>query len=242
MRPAAILTDIEGTTTSIAFVHEVLFPYARRFMPTFVRAHATEPAIAVLLDEARTAAGLQHADLDALIGVLDDWMARDQKVTPLKALQGLLWRAGYERGDFTGHVYDDAAEWLRAWSSQGHCLYVYSSGSVPAQKLLYGFSDAGDLTPLFQGYFDTRTGHKRETASYRSIAAAIGRDPAEVVFLSDVVEELDAAKGAGMRTVWLVRDGDIPSGAAHRVARTFHDVSKMLLSDASVPGGAERCD
>jgi enolase-phosphatase E1 len=119
--------------------------------------------------------------------------------------------------------------WLKAWHARGHALFVYSSGSVAAQKLLYGHSDAGDLTPLFSGYFDTTTGHKREVDSYRAIARSIDRAAEEVVSLSDVVAELDAARAAGMRTVWLVRDGDTPENASHPVARSFDDVEMLAF-------------
>jgi enolase-phosphatase E1 len=204
----------------------VLFPYAREHLPAFVRAHASEPDVAKLLDDARAAA---DADLDqeALIRQLQAWIDEDRKLTPLKALQGLIWEEGYRRGGFTGHVYPDAARCLRAWKDRGLALYVYSSGSVYAQKLLFGHTDHGDLTPLFSGYFDTTVGPKREADSYRTIASRIGLPPADILFLSDVREELDAAREAGMRTVWLVREGepDLASARAHRQARDFDAVA-----------------
>jgi enolase-phosphatase E1 len=151
-------------------------------------------------------------------------MDQDRKVTPLKALQGMLWEAGYRRGDFTGHVYPDAALRLRRWHHAGIGLYVYSSGSVQAQRLLFGHSDAGDLTPLFSGYFDTTSGPKRAADSYRRIAARIGLPTAEILFLSDMIEELDAARAAGMRTMRLVRDRTPAANAPHPEVGDFSQI------------------
>jgi len=219
----AIVTDIEGTTSSIDFVHEILFPHASRELPGFVRDKASVPEISALLDDARLEAGEPDADTERVIEILLDWIRQDRKATPLKALQGHVWRQGYEHGDFTGHIYADAADRLRRWSVSGIELYVYSSGSVVAQKLLFGHSDAGDLRPLFSGWFDTQIGHKREIKSYRTIARKIGRPAEEILFLSDVTEELDAARDAGMRTCQLVRNDDVVIGT-HAVARSFDDV------------------
>ena len=212
MTVRAIVTDIEGTTSSIAFVHEVLFPYASERLPDYVRKYCDAPDVAPLLRAVREEAEAPDADVERVIDILLEWIADDRKATPLKTLQGMVWRHGYEQGDFTGHIYDDAAEKLREWAEAGIDLYVYSSGSVGAQKLLFHYSDAGDLRPLFRGYFDTEVGPKR-----------IGIDPAEVLFLSDVADELDAAKEAGMQTTQLVRDDEVVPGD-HRIARDFTEV------------------
>ena len=145
-----------------------------------------------------------------IVETLQGWIDEDRKHTALKALQGMLWRQGYERGDYRGHIYADAAKALRNWHAQGHRLAVFSSGSVGAQKLLFGHTEAGDLAPLFTAYFDTEIGHKRDADSYRLIADALDRRPADIVFLSDVVEELNAAREAGMQTVLLDRREDYP--------------------------------
>lgn len=226
----AVLTDIEGTTSSIAFVKETLFPYARSRMGAFVRAHADEPAVAAELEAVRRELGDSSLSLDAVVAGLEQWIDEDRKATPLKSLQGLIWRQGYIDGDYQGHVYSDAILALRQWHAAGFPLFVYSSGSVAAQKLLFGYSVAGDLTPLFAGYFDTRTGPKKEAASYRAIVEAIRGsaveraefEPADVLFLSDVVSELDAARAAGLATTRLVRpeDGTGP-GSSHREVATF---------------------
>lgn len=223
MSVRAIVTDIEGTTSSIAFVHDVLFPYAADRLPDYLRDNNDDPEVARLLEAVREEANLPSADLDSIIAVLLKWIADDRKATALKALQGMVWRHGYEQGDFTGHIYDDAVIGLRAWADAGIELYVYSSGSVDAQKLLFGYSDAGDLRRYFRGYFDTRTGHKRERDSYAKIAQALTMKPVEILFLSDVAEELDAARDAGMLTVQLVRNEDVVRGD-HPIARDFTEV------------------
>ncbi len=221
----AVLTDIEGTTSSLAFVKEVLFPYARRHIAGFVRDHADDARVRAHLDEARTLAGLPDAGDDQVAAELVAWIDADRKATPLKALQGLIWEHGYHAGDFEGHIYDDAVAALRRWHDQGIALYVYSSGSVHAQKLLFAHTRFGDLTPLFSGYFDTRIGAKADAASYRHIVAEIGVPPGEVLFLSDIVQELDAARSAGLQTCQLVRDGEPDPSAPHRQVRTFDDIA-----------------
>ncbi|WP_386080302.1 acireductone synthase [Vreelandella sp. F11] len=220
----AIVTDIEGTTTDINFVHKVLFPYAHRQLPDFLRANADTPAVAEQINAVRREMGEPDASLDAVIAQLLHWIETDQKVTPLKALQGMMWADGYQRGDFTGHLYSDVAPALRHWKESGKALYVYSSGSVQAQKLLFGYSDEGDLTPLFSGYFDTHIGHKREATAYQRIVAELDLPADAVLFLSDVVEELDAAKQAGMQTLQLVREGTQP-GNPHACVTRFDEIA-----------------
>lgn len=221
----AVVTDIEGTTSSLSFVKEVLFPYARRHIGRFVREHAGETQVAALLGEARREMGDPSADLETVIAQLIDWIDKDRKATPLKGLQGLIWEAGYEAGDFTGHVYEDAVTALRAWHARGLRLYVYSSGSVYAQKLLFAHTAFGDLTPLFSGYFDTRTGAKVETPSYQRIAGQIGLAPDAILFLSDIEAELNAARAAGMQTCQLVREGALDPRAGHQQVREFAEIA-----------------
>jgi len=213
----AILTDIEGTTSSISFVKDVLFPYARRKLPAFVAARGAEPEVRQLLDGAATDAGGICSD-EVIVETLQGWIDQDRKHTALKALQGLIWEAGYREADFTSHMYPDAAQALQRWYAEGLALYVYSSGSVPAQKLLFGHSDAGDLTPLFSGWFDTEVGGKREAASYARIVERIGMAPSDILFLSDVVAELDAAREAGLQTVLVDRLDDYPQPRSSEAA------------------------
>ncbi len=226
----AILTDIEGTTSSIAFVKDVLFPYAAHYLPAYVREHADEPTVAEQLQAVRVAVKEPEADIDRVIAVLLNWIAEDRKATPLKTLQGMVWKHGYQSGAYQAHVYADAAKKLREWHAQGLPIYIYSSGSVAAQKLFFKYSEAGDLTPLFSGYFDTTTGPKQEQASYEAIVQAIGLPAQEILFLSDVAAELDAAKAAGLKTCWLVRPQDNPQpdeavqASAHSAVQSFNAI------------------
>ncbi|WP_299199092.1 acireductone synthase [uncultured Amphritea sp.] len=220
----AILTDIEGTTTDINFVHKVLFPYAYDHLPGFLRSHSDDAAVQSVLADARVELGQPEADLETLINAFLGWIEQDKKVTALKSLQGLIWVDGYEQQDFTGHLYNDAYEYLQRWQQQGLKLYVFSSGSVKAQKLLFGYSDFGDLTPLFSGYYDTNVGHKREATAYRKITAEIGLPVAEILFLSDIEEELDAAREAGMATTLLARD-QTPTESTHPVVQSFQQIA-----------------
>ncbi|WP_134593604.1 acireductone synthase, partial [Pseudomonas aeruginosa] len=154
----AILTDIEGTTSAVSFVFDVLFPYAARHLPDFVREHAGETEVAAQLAAVRAESGEADADVERVIAILLQWIAEDRKATPLKALQGMVWAQGYRDGQLKGHVYPDAVQALREWKARGLDLYVYSSGSIQAQKLIFGCSEAGDLGSLFSGYFDTTSG------------------------------------------------------------------------------------
>lgn len=226
----AIVTDIEGTTSDIAFVKDVLFPYAREKLAAFVTAHAKRADVEQILIEAAAFSRNPTMSVPEVIDVMIGWIDADQKITPLKTLQGLIWESGYKNGDFTGHIYDDALAALREWHAAGTKLYVYSSGSVAAQKLLFGFSDAGDLTPLFSGYFDTTTGGKKETASYEKISAKIGLPADQILFLSDIVDELDAARAAGMQTIGLNRKGELTQANGHRVITDF---SQIQLQEAA---------
>lgn len=223
----AIVTDIEGTTTDIRFVHNVLFPYARERLASFVRDN--QQALADTLNALRAEVAEPEADTERLIEVLFGFMDEDRKSTSLKALQGMIWQKGYETGDFTGHLYADVLPVLQAWKAQGLGLYVYSSGSVAAQKLLFGYSDAGDLTPLFSGYFDTHVGAKRDVQSYRNIAQQIAIAPASLLFLSDIRQELDAAEQAGWQTIQLIR-GEADEISHHQQVGRFDNIDLESLN------------
>ena len=226
----AVLTDIEGTTSSISFVRDVLFPYAAQHLPMFVRANAQRPDVAEQLQMAAKEAGVAENDYPGIISALQRWIAEDKKITPLKALQGMLWEHGYRHKDYRAHVYPDAYQQLKNWHERNMSLYVYSSGSIQAQRLFFGYSEFGDMTPFFSGYFDTTSGAKQDAESYRRIVTAIGLRAGEVMFLSDIVGELDAAKQAGVQTCWLVRPEDVVADQArirasdHPVADTFSDI------------------
>jgi enolase-phosphatase E1 len=220
---SAIVTDIEGTTSSIDFVHQTLFPYAKARIRSFLRTNAGDDRVQALLADVEQVEN-RDLSLDEAADVLERWIAEDRKLTPLKTLQGMIWKTGYEAGELKGHVYADTPGALRSWHAAGKVLYVYSSGSVEAQQLIFGHTDYGDLTPLFSGYFDTRIGGKREAVSYRRILDEIGLPADAVLFLSDVGEELDAARVAGMRTCQLVRDDKTTPAPAHPQVRSLTEV------------------
>lgn len=229
----AIVTDIEGTTSSISFVKDVLFPYARENLPAFIANKSDKPEIKALLAAVAEQSGLDF-DIGAVVAQLIRWMDEDQKITQLKSLQGLIWEEGYQKGAFKGHIYPDAAYYLRQWHGYGLALYVYSSGSIHAQKLLFSHTEAGDLMPLFSGYFDTQTGAKKDPASYQAIASAINVPVANILFLSDIEEELDAAKSSGYITFLLDRDGSGSPYSGYPVAKDFSEIDQMLQTQANI--------
>jgi enolase-phosphatase E1 len=220
----AIVTDIEGTTSSILFVKDVLFPYARANLAGFIRSHAIEPQVKTLLDDVCKEVD-SELSIEQIATQLIQWLDEDKKVTPLKSLQGLIWEDGYRQGAFKGHLYPDAVENLREWKAKGLDLYIYSSGSVYAQKLLFAHTEYGDLTPLFSGYFDTHIGGKKEKASYDNIAGQLGIPANQLLFLSDIKEELDAAQAAGFETIWLIRDSTPDPQAEHRQVSSFDQIN-----------------
>lgn len=230
----SIVTDIEGTTSSLSFVKEVLFPYAASHLQDYLLEHHRQPAVRAQLEVAAEIAGLPPGDTQALADQLRQWIGEDKKVTPLKELQGMIWEAGYASGDYQAHLYPDAVQNLRLWFDQGLDLYVYSSGSIHAQKLFFQYSDVGDLRPLFRGFFDTTTGPKSEPESYQKIAQAIAIPSAEILFLSDVEAELDGAREAGFNTVRLVRMHDYAmspaqAGSSHPAVAGFDEIQLDLL-------------
>jgi len=218
----AVLMDVEGTTTPVSFVTQTLFPYARARLAAWCAAHPGHAALAAVPGEDKAAA-------------LAAWMARDEKVTALKEVQGLIWAEGYASGEILGEIYPDVAPALRRWAKAGIKLFVYSSGSVAAQKLLFGHTPSGDLSGLFGGFFDTRVGAKRETPSYAAISRGTNVASGAMLFLSDVGEELDAARAAGLVTCQLVRasDGTRPCGR-HETAADFDEVARKF----GLPAGA----
>lgn len=228
----AILLDIEGTTTPIDFVYRVLFPYARRGFPEWLRENISDPDIesdlARLREENRVdpdqpPAWDESSKIDSALEYLLWLMDRDRKSTALKSLQGRIWEQGYRSGELTSVIYPDVKPAMEDWKRLGLRIAIYSSGSVPAQKLLFGHTTEGDLTPLIDAWFDTRVGAKREVESYRRIADSLGIDPAEILFVSDVTAELDAAQNAGMKTALSIRPGNPPQPDAggFQVIRSF---------------------
>lgn len=204
------MTDIEGTTTSVSFVYDVLFPYFRKHIGKLKEMKLNPDvfeAFEQTIELAKSESGLDIRSTDEILATLLQWSLEDRKVTPLKTLQGILWKEGYVSGEIKGHVYDEVPKALEKWKQNGIQIGVFSSGSIAAQKLIFGYSVHGNLCPYFSHYFDTNTGGKRETETYKVIAAKVGFKPSEILFLSDIKEELEAAKEAGYQTIQLVREG-----------------------------------
>lgn len=225
-KPRFILMDIEGTTTDIEFVHRVLFPYSQELLADFVRRDGQEPEVAGAIQDTQKTVlnedGLKINEEQA-IGTLLRWISQDRKHTALKKLQGMIWREGYEQGAYRGHVYPDVPPALEQWKQAGIGLGIYSSGSVQAQKLLFGHSEVGDLTGYFSHYFDTNVGAKREVQSYKKIAEVLTLPPESILFLSDMEPELDAAQQAGFQTIQLVRPNTDES-VKHPIAHNFSQI------------------
>jgi enolase-phosphatase E1 len=221
-----VLTDIEGTTTSIQFVYDVLFPYFKEHIQELEAQQNEEEVHNAFQETVRLANeldGVKIEGTEAIIETLLNWSREDKKITPLKSLQGILWRKGYELGEIKGHVFPDVSDALKNWKNQGLQLGVFSSGSVDAQKQLFGYSEAGDLTIYFSHYFDTVTGAKRDSKTYHKIAEVVNKSAENILFLSDIVEELQAAAEAGFQTIQLVRPGTIAIWP--RIASTFTEIS-----------------
>ena len=213
----AILLDIEGTTTPIAFVHEVLFSYAREHVREFLENNVSSEAVLediALLSQERVAELMRGedppplSDLQSIASYVEWLIERDRKSTGLKSLQGKIWRQGYMDGSLRAQVYADVAPAFERWKKKGWSIGIFSSGSVLAQKLLFAHTEAGDLSRLIDHYFDTNVGKKGEAESYRRIAASMKVKTEEVLFVSDVVAELDAAREARMKTLLSIRPGN----------------------------------
>ncbi|MFF3939484.1 acireductone synthase [Streptomyces phaeofaciens] len=236
----AVVLDIEGTTSATGFVVDVLYPYSRARFAELLTERAAEPAVARAIAQVRELSGEPDADAAAVEKTLNAWLDDDRKATPLKTLQGIVWAEGFARGDLVSHFYDDVVPALRAWHAAGVRLYVYSSGSVAAQRAWFTSSPQGDLTPLVSGLYDTENaGPKQEPASYRRIAESTGIEGGRLLFLSDRPGELDAALEAGWRTVGIRRPGEPYSAQAvgdHPQAATFDEITLSTTGTTSTTG------
>ncbi len=230
-----VLLDIEGTTSSISFVYDEMFPYVRETLNSYLAENWASPAlqaccekIAVDVDQAPqdwlagTAEENQHTVAKAVIGLMD----ADIKATGLKELQGMIWKSGFHGGQLVAHLFDEVADCIRGWKADGRDVRIYSSGSIAAQKLFFGHSVAGDLLDQFNGHYDTTSGNKREADSYRAISQQFDCDPGQIVFISDVVEELAAAKEAGLQTALSIRPGNkpVPDDHGYLAIESFTDL------------------
>jgi enolase-phosphatase E1 len=239
-----LLLDIEGTTCPVSFVAEVLFPYAREHLASYLQSHGDDPGVAQLVadveqlwaeqtePEAQSLRrSLQQQDRAVAVVPYLHWLIdRDIKATPLKDLQGRIWEAGYADGSIVAPLFVDVPAALQRWSAQGLVLAVYSSGSVAAQQLLYGHNQAGDLRNLFSHWFDTRTGPKQAPSSYALISAAMDCEPAQILFISDAIAELEAATRAGLQVLFSDRAGN-PERDNGRFEK-ISDYSRLNLNDA----------
>src|SRR5579883_3114355 len=217
---STILLDIEGTTSSISFVFDVLFPYAKRHMRGFLEANLESEPVCKTLDQMARDQGYAHrqqwlADLstdeeriDRVVKQACQWMDEDAKLTGLKELQGLIWKTGYDSGELKSHVYPDVPEAMKRWVGKGKTICIYSSGSIGAQKTFFKDTEYGDLTHWITDYFDTTSGPKKEQKSYENILRKIGTDASKVLFLSDITDELKAARQAGVQVLLVVRPGN----------------------------------
>lgn len=238
---AAVLLDIEGTTTPIDFVYNVLFPYARTHVKEYVADHRSQPSVLADLaglvaaneDDARgdlqpppLEAPPDQVSIDAVDAYVRWLMDQDRKTTALKSLQGKIWDEGYRKGELRSQVFEDVPRAFRRWRESGQTICIYSSGSVLAQKLLFANTDAGDLTPFISDYFDTNIGAKKDPDSYRRIAVRLKLDSSAILFVSDVADELDAAAAAGLHPLLCVRPGNQPQPPAtvHPIIRSFDEV------------------
>jgi enolase-phosphatase E1 len=230
--PRVYLLDVEGTTSPISLVSEQLFPYARKHLRAYLHEHAGEPDadadFALLLGEnsAETAADVprfsRFEDIEKAAEYLLWLMDRDRKSTALKSLQGKIWKSGFLVGELVGTVFPDVPEALARWGKQAK-VAIYSSGSVEAQQLLFRYSSAGDLTPFITSYFDTRIGPKTSPASYRAIAEQVQAPPRSILFISDLIRELDPARDAGCQTRLSLREGNqaVADPNGHPAIRAF---------------------
>ena len=219
-----ILTDIEGTTSSISFVHEILFPYFLRNIEDLKKFEDTE-TFREIAREVNDEKG-EKLSTEDLILQLKKWAEEDRKIKPLKTAQGLIWQNAYENGEVKGHVYADVAPNFKRWQEKGLKTGIFSSGSVAAQKLLFKHSDDGDLTVYLSAYFDTATGGKKEMETYRKIAGELKVRPEKILFLSDIPEELKAADEAGFSTVQLLREGT--QNAWSDTVKDFNEITQIL--------------
>jgi enolase-phosphatase E1 len=223
-----VLVDIEGTTSAVAYVYDVMFPFARKGIAGYVAQHWDDAAFASVRMQFSADAGRELATPNELSAESLRLMDGDIKATGLKSLQGLVWEAGFRSGELRAQVFPDVPPALAAWREAGLDIRVYSSGSIHAQRLFFGHTEAGDLLPYFSGHYDTTTGPKREAASYTSIAKDWRLDPSEILFLSDVTEELNASRAAGMPTALVVRPGNAeatPADPPHAAIDSFEQIT-----------------
>jgi enolase-phosphatase E1 len=237
MNCRCLLLDIEGTISSIRFVYDEMFPFARREIPQYVMAHFNDDSFAATIEAIADDVGYKSSSqwwevggaedrVQAVIDAAINMMDQDKKATGLKQLQGQVWQSGFESGELRSHVYDDVLPALNAWQAKGLDIRIYSSGSVQAQRLFFRYTQIGDLLGFFSGHYDTTSGPKKEAASYSTIAEDIGMPPDVILFASDLVDELNAARQAGLQTVLCVRPGNpkVVDANGHTIVHSFDQI------------------
>ena len=220
----AIVLDIEGTTTDINFVHNVLFPYAQNAIPHFLEDNKMDKSVKIIIDKIKKNYHVEKSN--EILDLLLHWIKTDQKIKELKELQGLIWQDGYKRGEYVAHLYPDVVPHLKKWKEKGIKLYIYSSGSVLAQKLLFSHTEYGDITPLIDGYFDTNIGSKKEEISYSNIINDLELDANNVTFLSDIEAELSCAHAVGINVFHINRDG-LYRESKFNLVGSFNDLGEI---------------
>ncbi|WP_434927749.1 acireductone synthase [Shewanella sp. HL-SH8] len=220
----AIIVDTAGTTTDLTFIQDVLFPYSKKAMADFLEQNQTNALVDYCISDVKDIALEPEADLTRVNEILCQWIDEDRKLTPLKTLQGLIWKQGYSRSEFRGHIYPDFIDNIDRILNANLRIYSFSSGSVDAQKLLFSHTDSGDLTAKFSGHFDTRTGNKLDKQAYSNICNTISLKPKQLLFISDRVEELQAAEAAGLMTCQMVREPSANT-AKFKTITTFDELS-----------------
>lgn len=218
LMPKVYLLDIEGTTSSVRFVYDVLFPYARKHFATFLAVNQDVPEVQLAVTQMT---GQDRPTVEVAAAEAMKLMDADAKQTGLKSLQGMIWQSGYQTGELVSHVYEDTAPAMRRFRQRGAKVCIYSSGSIQAQRQFFAHTVAGALSDLIDGYFDTTIGGKRQASSYTAIAAKLGVTTESIMFYSDIPEELDAASAAGFRTILVLRAGSSPVTTTHRVIPDF---------------------
>jgi len=202
-----VLLDIEGTIAPISFVKDTLFPYSREKLEEFIKENKDKPEIRKILDDIKKLEG-RDLSLDEIISLLKKWIDEDKKITPLKDIQGYIWEEGFVSGKIKAPLYEDAYKKILSWREKGIPMYIYSSGSVKAQKLFFSHTEYGNILNFFKGHFDTKIGSKKDPESYKKISEEIGLKPEEILFLSDNPEEIEAAAKAGFKVIRIVREND----------------------------------
>jgi len=214
----SVLLDIEGTVSPVSYVYEILFPFARKYASEFLHKHFDDASVQKAVDFMARDAGFANKEdwlktgepVQVVLSEVNRLMDADIKATGLKELQGIIWKDGYDNGVLMSELFADVPDALSTWDKDGKNISIYSSGSIGAQKIFFAYTKFGDMSKFLDAHFDTTSGGKKESASYKTISQALEFEPSKILFLSDIVDELDAAAEAGVQTALVVREGNAP--------------------------------